>query len=215
MSGERRITDCRYSEKDRAAIKQHIERVFARRGGDCGVDFAELWRSLEIAAMAYEQKATPDKPPSASKTIKELIAWRAAIDDLVRNCLQNETLFEFDFVLASGSRIMKGTSRKSLPALIEELNSIRDEFAESIAELKGFVGGSERAHAADADESRATLQGLVLELGQKLFGRQIGNPNGPLVKFVRLVLRPILGAETPSPVALRKFAQREGGGQQE
>jgi hypothetical protein len=212
MSDERRITGCRYSEKDRAAIKQHIERVFARRGGDCGVDFAELWRSLEIAAMAYDRKTmSRGKAPSASETLKELKKYRAAIDELVRDCLQNETLFEFDFVLASGSRIMKGASRKSLPTLIEELNSIRDEFAESIAELSG----SERAHAADADESRATLQGLVLELGQKLFGRQIGNPNGPLVKFMRLVLRPILGAETPSPVALRKFAQREGGGQQE
>ena len=214
MSEERRITGCRYSEKDRAAIKQHIERVFAQRGGDCGVDFVELWQSLEIAAMAYDRNMSRGKAPSASKTLKELKKYRADIDDLVRNCLQNETLFEFDFVLAGGSRIMKGASTKSLPALIEGLSAIRDEFAENIAELQDFVAGA-RAHVADADEYRAAMQGLVLELGQKLFGRQVGNENGPLVKFIGLALRPILGAETPSPVALRKFAQREGGGQQE
>ena len=214
MSGERRITGGRYREKDRAAIQRHIEHVFVQRGSDCGVDFAELWQSLEVAATAYDRNMSRDKAPSASETLKELKKYRDDIDDLVRNCLQNETLFEFDFVLAGGSRIMKCAPRKSVPALIEGLSAIRDELAESIAELQDFVADA-RAHVADADEYRATIQGLVLELGQKLLGRQVGNENGPLVKFMRLALRPILGAETPSPVALRKFAQREGGGQQE
>ena len=201
---------CRFSDDDRVKIKAHVEGVMARRKAPCSVDFDELWNALELAAMAYDDAAGGGA--GACETRAELMKYRSIIDDLVKNCLQKPELFKFDFVSATG--IFSKSERKPPPSLINELTAERDKFDEVIADLKKFIDDGGKIHSVSKDDYRINVQGLILELGRNLFGSSVGNEKGPLVTFLELALRPILGQETPTPQALKKFAQREWGGQQ-
>jgi hypothetical protein len=60
------------------------------------------------------------------------------------------------------------------------------------------------------NEHEAWLVGVILDVGHRLFGPEVGHENGPLVTFLRLALEPALGRATPSATALRTIARREG-----
>jgi hypothetical protein len=191
-----------YGEETRAVLRAHIERVAARRKGTCNVDWSALWFELECAAGNCEP--LPGKRRNFDATIRELIKYRKAADVLLQG-LNNPALANWDFSSVTGNRLIKiespGRLRLSQGKI---LVALRDEFEVQIAELQQFA----KKQKMCALDRKARFVNKVLDIGYKLFGQQVGGPDGPLIKFAQLALRPVLGDATPSANALRTRSRR-------
>jgi hypothetical protein len=91
--------------------------------------------------------------------------------------------------------------------LIEQLADVR---AKVTADAEGLqeLAAEQKIRAYRKDDCIAELKGRLLEIGQNLFGPQVGGNDGPLITFLQLALQPILGDATPDADALRAFARR-------
>jgi hypothetical protein len=209
-AGRNRTPPYYYSEETCAVLRAHIEKVAARRKVPCNVDWSALWDELERIAGALEP--LPGERLNFNDTIRALTKCQKAADVLLQQ-LNNPALtnWDFDSVTSNsvtGNRLMKRLikieSPRRLRPLIENLVPFRDELEADIAELQKFAK-KQKMHALDRE---ARLLDEVLDIGHELFGQQVGGSDGPLIKFVQLALRPVLGDATPSANALRISALR-------
>jgi hypothetical protein len=176
----------------------------------CNVDWSALWDELERIAGALEP--LPGERLNFNDTIRALTKCQKAADVLLQQ-LNNPALTNWDFDSVTSNsvtgnrlmkRIIKIESPRRLRPLIENLVPFRDELEADIAELQKFAK-KQKMHALDRE---ARLLDEVLDIGHELFGQQVGGSDGPLIKFVQLALRPVLGDATPSANALRISALR-------
>ena len=201
---------CCYNEEVRAKLKQHIEQAVTRRGTCREIDWDELWNKLESAARAYTWSAEllSNKAYSPGDTIKGLIECAELINALLRK-LNNPALFNWNFISDSTdpwSRSIKCETLK-FGDLIEQLTDLRAKVAVDAEGLRKFAVG-QKLRAYRQDDCVAEFKEGLLEIGQNLFGPQVGRNDGPLITFLQLALQPVLGDATPDADALRTFARR-------
>ena len=91
--------------------------------------------------------------------------------------------------------------------LIEQLTDLRAKVAVDAEGLRKFAVG-QKLRAYRQDDCVAEFKEGLLEIGQNLFGPQVGRNDGPLITFLQLALQPVLGDATPDADALRTFARR-------
>jgi hypothetical protein len=185
-----------YSEAARAEIRRHLEQVFTRQRRICDIEW--IWDELEITARAYARaRSQLESSPSPREMIAVLDGICASIDGLLHKF---SALRDPSFVSDAGALLIDAGlgSRAKVP-----LTALRKEVEAAATELRELG----RAHAyGTRSDCEADLKRALFEIGQKLFGPKISR-TGPLVKFVRLALQPVLGDETPD--ALYQFAMRE------
>jgi hypothetical protein len=201
---------CRYNEEARVKLKRHIEQVVARRGIHCEIDWGTLWGAIEEAARIYtwNEESPSSKACSPADTIAGLVECAELINALLRK-LNNHELFNWNFISDSTDPWCRSIKRETLKFddLIEQLADVR---AKVTADAKGLqeLAAEQKIRAYRKDDCIAELKGRLLEIGQNLFGPQVGGSDGPLITFLQLALRPILGEATPDADALRAFARR-------
>lgn len=197
---------CRYDEEARVKLKRHIEQAVARRGIRCEID----WGALEEAARIYTWNAESrsSKACSPADTIAGLIECAELINALLRK-LNNHELFNWNFISDSTDPWCRSIKRETLKFddLIEQLTDVRAKVTADAKGLREFAAG-QKIRAYREDDCIAELKGRLLEIGQNLFGPQVGRSDGPLITFLQLALQPILGDATPDADALRIFARR-------
>ena len=204
------IPGCCYNEEVRAKLKQHIEQAVRRRGTCREIDWDGLWHKLESAARAYAWNAelVSNEAYSPGDTIKGLMECAELITALLRK-LNNRALFNWNFISNSTepwSRSIKGETLR-FGYLIEPLTELRAKAAVDAEGLQKFAVG-QKLRAYRQDDCVAEFKEGLLEIGQDLFGPQVGRNDGPLITFLQLALQPVLGDATPDPDALRTFARR-------
>jgi hypothetical protein len=125
--------------------------------------------------------------------------------------LTDPALLNWDVASSDGLRgAVKAESPKRLQHLARELAELQNELETDARELQGVFDGAKKTYAANVNDHEAWLVGVILDVGHRLFGPQVGHENGPLVTFLRLALEPVLGKATPSAATLRTLARREG-----
>lgn len=198
-----------YDEEACAALKQHLEQVFARQGAECKINWDELWDELEITARTYtwSVRSLIEEP---SYSLGDVLVWHdqtcKLIDDLIKRL---NTAPDWRFISAPSISAPSGrlSIRYESPRT-EELITLRNKFAADADDLRKLFA-DQRVHAYDERDSLAELKVTMIKIGQDLIGsEEIGYDEGPLLTFVHLALLPVLGAGTPDNGALRKFANR-------
>jgi hypothetical protein len=201
---------CRYNEEARVKLKRHIEQAAARRGIRCEIDWGALWGALEEAAKIYTWSAESrsSKACSPGDTIAGLIECAELINALLRK-LNNHALFNWNFISDSMDPWCRSIKCETLKFgdLIEQLTDVRAKVTVDAEGLRRFAAG-QKLRAYREDDCIAELKGRLQEIGQNLFGPQVGRNDGPLITFLQLALQPVLGDATPDADALRTFARR-------
>ena len=204
-------TPRRYDEAARAALKRHVERVDQQRGVSRDVDWDALWGDLESAAETYKMwTVQPQNSPKvpARNNLDKLTRCATTINKL-RDYLRDPALLNWDVVSSDGSRrAIKAETPERLEHLTRELAELQNKLETDARELQVVLNGA-KLHAADVNDSNAWLEGVILDIGHRLFGPQVGRADGPLVTFLQLALTPVLGEATPPRETLRTIARRE------
>ena len=200
----------RYDEAARAALKRHVERVYQQRGVSRDVDWDALWGDLESAAETYKMWTVQPQNSSvpARNNLDKLTRCATTINKL-RDCLRDPALLHWDVVSSDGSRrAIKAESPERLEHLTRELAELQNKLETDARELQVVLNGA-KLHAVDVNDYNAWLEGMILDIGHRLFGPQVGRADGPLVTFLQLALTPVLGEATPPRETLRTNARRE------
>jgi hypothetical protein len=210
-----------YDEAARAALKRHVERVDQQRGVSRDVDWDALWGNLESAAETYKMwTVEPQNSPKlpAQNHLDKLTRCATTINKL-RDYLRDPGLLNWDVVSSDGSRrAIKAELPERLKHLTPQLAELQNELTRQLAELQNELEAEARKlqvvlngaklHAADINDSNAWLEGMILDIGHRLLGPQVGRADGPLVTFLQLALTPVLGEATPPRETLRTTARR-------
>src|SRR5262245_58636958 len=206
-----------YDKAARAAIKAHIEKVAAQRKITRNtLDSDAVCERLEFAATMYNQciaQLVKDKPliqgapqAKARETLDLLTGCVTTIGKL-RRYLTNPALFGWDFASLDGlRRTIK--SEASSEHLIQELPNLHNDMESDARELQKVIKGA-KMHAVDVGDCEAWLIGQIRDICHQLFGPQVGRADGPLVTFMHLGLKPVLGEAIPPRETLRTIARRE------
>jgi hypothetical protein len=187
-----------FSETARTEMRLRLERKLARRKSACMIDWDSLWDELEIMLRTYAKACSQlELSPSPSEVIAALEEIRASIKELLRKF---SVLPEQNFISDAGELLFDAGSWAAAPLtpLLEEVEARAD----ALREL-----GRAHVHGTRGDYE-AELKRVLFRIGEDLLGWEISR-TGPLVTFVRLALRPVLGNKTPNNDALFQFAIRE------
>jgi hypothetical protein len=195
-----------YNKEARVELKQHLERVFARRGTDCKIDWEELWDNLETTARSYVRSvrlSTVLSTIEPSYRPGDVLAWFDEICKLINTLEQKlKTAPDWRFVSPSGILF------RSESYAIRELIALRGKLTTDADELREFLA-DQKVHTHNTHDSLAELKVIMLKIGQNLLGLQTSGRSGePLIKFAHLALLPVLGDATPDVDVLRVFAHR-------
>jgi hypothetical protein len=195
-----------FAEDIRAQLKQTKES--RRRGIPAGtIDWNSICGKLEYAARLRDQGVELlvgcDLHPR--EVLDELVKCRKAVDRLLRN-IQKPQLLAWHII--SEDRVsIRSNSPKEFHLLVENLVWYRDELAADIEHLQELTRGRRTRTSTLPDCDRQFLK-MVLDIGHELFGPEIGDEDGPFIKFISLAAKPVLGQSTPPLGTLRTIARR-------
>jgi hypothetical protein len=205
-------TPLHYDDAARAALKCHVERVDKQRGVSRDIDWDALWGDLESAAETHKMwTMQPQNSPRVPgrENLNKLTSCATTINKLL-GYLRDPALLNWDVVSPDGSRrAIKAESPERLEHLTRELAELHNQLETEAQRLQVVLSGA-RLHAVDVNDYNAWLVGLILDIGHRLFGPQVGRADGPLVTFLQFALTPVLGEATPPREALRTISRREG-----
>jgi hypothetical protein len=203
-------TQAVYCDQDRSRIREFVQKEAKRRKVDTdAVDFDALWQALENAANQYDKNRDFSKPKTA---LKETLAKLDAAIDAIRiligeDGLLNPSVLAWSFISDSGASV-KNELPITRTRLVRDLQNLETKLTGEVERLQTIAAGKDLC-VLGRDER--LLQSNMLKIGHRLLGPQIGKEQGPLMTFMQLVLRPVLGDATPDRAAMRTFARREGG----
>jgi hypothetical protein len=167
---------CRYNEEARVKLKRHIEQAAARRGIRCEIDWGALWGALEEAAKIYTWSAESrsSKACSPGDTIAGLIEFAELINAMLRK-LNNHALFNWNFISDSTDPWCRSIKCETLKFddLIVQLTDVRAKVTADAKDLREFAA-AQKIRAYREDDCVAELKEGLLEIGQNLFGPQVG-----------------------------------------
>jgi hypothetical protein len=198
-----------YDDKTRAEIQKFVEMVAKRRKVSTdAVDFDALWKALENAARLHKGNLDHTGPQTTlRKTLDRLDGCIDAIRTLTgENGLLSPSLLSWSFISDNGF-ISKRESPAALAGLVRNLQKVEAELVEDAKTFR-LIAKGKHPLMCSPDDHRHLLQWNMLGIGHYLLGPQIGDVDGPLMTFIQLVLRPVLGNATPGRTTIRTFARR-------
>ncbi len=195
-----------FTEETRAKLKRI--KASSRRGCPAeSIDWNSIWQILEREAQMRDQNVEQlvgwDLRPR--DLLHELASILKKVDDLLEH-IQDSRPLDWHFI-GKDQISIRSKSPRAYRHLREELLAFRSELIADIEHLKELTQGRRTRARTLADCNHLFLAAL-LEIGHQLFGPGIGDEQSPLIKFVSLAAKPVLGKATPRRATLRTIARR-------
>jgi hypothetical protein len=187
-----------------------IQRMTAAQQGGPPADdinWPDILEELELAAHHYDlcrASARAGNRLTPQQTLNRLAKLDRNIADVLRE-LEDSHLIDWRFIRDDGTTFCASFSRSK--HLIETIKTfVGSELQADIKSLEDFLRGR-RARRRSLHDCEGFFLALLLQTGKKLFGQEIGDEHGPLIKFIRFAAGKVLET-VPQPAALRSRLRR-------